>query len=62
VSLLSIMMPTRNRTALFERALGLEPTALVDYLNRAIELATGEWIHQLHDDYLSPDAGARYWT
>ena len=33
--------------------------ALVDNLNRAIELATGEWIQQLHDDdYLLPDAGA----
>jgi glycosyltransferase involved in cell wall biosynthesis len=98
-------MPTRNRPALFERALGsvikatasvaehIEITvsdgsdddatgkvaerllaswpgrhryiwnrpglALVDNLNRAIELATGEWIQQLHDDdYLLPEAGA----
>ena len=98
-------MPTRNRTALFERALGsvIEATAtvaeqieitvsdgsdddntgkvverllatwpgrrryvwnrpglaLVDNLNRSIELAGGEWIHQLHDDdYLLPGAGA----
>jgi glycosyltransferase involved in cell wall biosynthesis len=102
---LSITMPTRNRTALFERALGsvIQATAsvaehveitvsdgsdddatgkvaerllatwpgrhryiwnrpglaLVDNLNRAIELATGEWIQQLHDDdYLLPEAGA----
>jgi glycosyltransferase involved in cell wall biosynthesis len=102
---LSITMPTRNRPALFERALGsvikatasvvehIEITvsdgsdddatgkvaerllaswpgrhryvwnrpglALVDNLNRAIELATGDWIQQLHDDdYLLPDAGA----
>ena len=102
---LSITMPTRNRTALFERALGsvIQATAsvaehieitvsdgsdddatgkvaerllatwpgrhryvwnrpglpLVENLNRAIELATGEWIQQLHDDdYLLPDAGA----
>jgi glycosyltransferase involved in cell wall biosynthesis len=99
---LSITMPTRNRPALFERALGsiikataslvehIEITvsdgsdddatgkvaerllaswpgrhryvwnrpglALVDNLNRAIELATGDWIQQLHDDdYLLPD-------
>jgi glycosyltransferase involved in cell wall biosynthesis len=102
---LSITMPTRNRTALFERALGsviqatasvaehIEITvsdgsdddatgkvaerllatwpgrhryiwnrpglALVDNLNRVIELATGQWIQQLHDDdYLLPDSGA----
>ena len=101
---LSITMPTRNRTALFERALGsvIKATAsvaehieitvsdgsdddatgkvaerllatwpgrhryiwnrpglpLVENLNRAIELATGEWIQQLHDDdHLLPDAG-----
>ena len=103
--LLSITMPTRNRTELFERALRsvLQATAsvaerieitvsdgsdddstgrvverllaawpgrhryvwnrpglgLVDNLNHVIELATGEWIQQLHDDdYLLPDAGA----
>jgi glycosyltransferase involved in cell wall biosynthesis len=28
-------------------------------INRAVELATGQWILQLHDDdYLLPDAGA----
>ena len=32
--------------------------ALVENMNRAIELATGEWIQQLHDDdYLLPGAG-----
>jgi glycosyltransferase involved in cell wall biosynthesis len=103
--LLSITMPTRNRTELFERALRsvIQATAsvaerveitvsdgsdddstgrvverllaawpgrhryvwnrpglsLVDNLNHVIELATGEWIQQLHDDdYLLPDAGA----
>jgi glycosyltransferase involved in cell wall biosynthesis len=102
---LSITMPTRNRAALFERALGsvikatasvakhIEITvsdgsdddatgkvaerllatwpgryryiwnrpalALVENLNRAIELATGDWIQQLHDDdYLLPEAAA----
>jgi glycosyltransferase involved in cell wall biosynthesis len=31
---------------------------LVENLNRAMELATGDWIQQLHDDdYLLPDAG-----
>ena len=103
--MLSITMPTRNRAALFERALGsvikatasvaehIEITvsdgsdddatrkvaerllatwpgphqyvwnrpalALVDNLNCAIELATGDWIQQLHDDdFLLPEAGA----
>jgi glycosyltransferase involved in cell wall biosynthesis len=103
--MLSITMPTRNRAALFERALTsvidatasvaehIEITvsdgsdddatrkiaerllttwpgrhrytlnrpalALVDNVNRAIELATGDWIQQLcDDDYLLPGAGA----
>jgi hypothetical protein len=31
---------------------------MVDNMNRAVELAGGEWIHQLHDDdYLLPGAG-----
>ncbi len=34
--------------------------SLTDNLNRAMDLASGEWIHQLHDDdYLLPGAGAR---
>jgi glycosyltransferase involved in cell wall biosynthesis len=31
---------------------------MVENINRAVELASGEWIHQLHDDdYLLPNAG-----
>jgi glycosyltransferase involved in cell wall biosynthesis len=34
------------------------PLSLPENINRAIELTTGEWILQLHDDdYLLPDAG-----
>ena len=34
------------------------PLPLVENLNRAIEISTGEWVMQLHDDdYLLPGAG-----
>jgi hypothetical protein len=59
--LLSITMPTRTGPRCSSVPLGWNHRpglALVDNLNRAIKLATGEWIHQLHDDYLSPNAGA----
>ena len=36
------------------------PLPLVENLNRAIEISTGEWVMQLHDDdYLLPEPGGR---
>jgi hypothetical protein len=37
------------------------PLRLVDNMNRTIELASGDWVMQLGDDYLLPGAGVTYW-